>query len=166
MRTALFFQTLSLLLAGCNNGDTGFTNKDGTPTPVSGEAVMEVSATELAWVDMEIGQTYSQQFTISSVGEVDLQVDEARILVGGDVFYLPEVWKSDQIIAKGDSVTMTLTASLSEDEMREGSMRIKSNDATTVEMMVPLTATPLGWSGGGDSGASDSGTSDSGTAHN
>jgi hypothetical protein len=151
---------------GCNNGDTGFTNKDGAPAPVSGEAIMEVSATELAWVDMEVGQTYSQQFTISSVGEVDLQVDEARILVGGDVFYLPEVWKSDQIIAKGDSVTMTLTASLSEDEMREGSMRIKSNDTTSVEMVVPLTATPLGWSGGGDSGASDSGTSDSGTATN
>jgi hypothetical protein len=158
MRTFLLFQGLSLLLAGCTNGDTGFTNKDGSPTPVSGEAAMEVSATELAWIDMEVGQTYSKQFTISSVGEVDLQLDEARILVGGDVFYLPEVWKSDQIITKGDSITMTLTASLSEEEMREGSMRIKSNDATTVEMIVPLTATPLGWSGGTDSGKSDSGT--------
>jgi hypothetical protein len=166
MRTVLVFQALSLILAGCNNGDTGFTNKDGAPTPVSGDAVMEVSATELAWIDMEVGQTYSKQFTLTSVGEIDLQLKEARILVGGDVFYLPEVWKNDQIITKGDSVTMTLTASLTKEELREGSMRIKSNDATTVELMIPLSAAPLGWSGGSDSGSGDSGSSDSGTATN
>lgn len=157
MRTVLIFQALSLILIGCNNGDTGFTNKDGAPIPVSGEAGMEVSATELAWTELEIGQTYSKQFTVTSVGEIDLQLDEARILVGGDVFYLPEIWKSDQIIAKGDSVTMTLTASLSKDELREGSMRIKSNDATTVELIIPLSAAPLGWIGG---------STDSGTATN
>jgi hypothetical protein len=155
MRTVLVFQALSLILAGCNNGDTGFTNKDGAPTPVSGDAVMEVSATELAWIDMDVGQTYSKQFTLTSVGEI-----------GGAVFYLPEVRKNDQIITKGDSVTMTLTASLTKEELREGSMRIKSNDATTVELMIPLSAAPLGWSGGSDSGSGDSGSSDSGTATN
>jgi hypothetical protein len=168
MRTAFIVQALGILLVGCNNGDTGFTKEDPNPIPVSGDAVMEISATSIEWTDMEVGQTYSKEFTISSLGEIDLQVDEARILVGGDVFYLPEVWKSDQILAKGDSVTMTLTASLSEDELREGSMRIKSNDSTTVELLVPLTASPVGWSGGDTGeGTTDSGDStDSGTATN
>jgi hypothetical protein len=162
MRTAFIVQAIGILLVGCSNGDTGFTKEDPNPTPVSGDAIMEISATSIEWTDMEVGQTYSQEFTISSIGEIDLQVDEARILVGGDVFYLPEVWKNDQILPKGDSITMTLTASLSEDEIREGSMRIKSNDSTTVELIVPLTATPVGWSGGGGDtgqGATDSGDS-------
>jgi hypothetical protein len=169
MRTAFVVQALGIFLVGCNNGDTGFTKEEKNPTPVSGDAIMEVSATSVAWTDMEVGQTYSKEFTITSVGEIDLQIDEARILVGGDVFYLPEVWKNDQILPKDDSVTMTLTASLSEDELREGSMRIKSNDSTTVELIVPLTASPVGWSGGGEDtgqGTTDSGDStDSGNSN-
>jgi hypothetical protein len=149
------------MLFGCSGGDTGFTNTEDDPTPVAGDAGMEISATELNWTEMEVGQTYSKEFTISSVGEIDLQLKEARILVGGDVFYLPEVWKNDQIIAKGDSVTMTLTASLEQDEAREGSMRIKSNDATTVELIVPLTASPLQ-----DYGTDTGGGEDSGAASN
>ena len=159
MRPNPFFKALSLglLLIACSNGDTSFTNTEDDPTPVSGDAIMEISAPELAWTDMEVGQTYSKEFTITSVGEVDLQLNEARILVGGDVFYLPEVWKNDQIIAKGDSVTMTLTASLEENQPRDGSMRIKTNDATSVEVLVPLTATPLGWDEGNDTGTGDTG---------
>ena len=166
MRFHPFLIGLALLNAGCGSGDSNFTKTDEDPKPVDGESIMEVSATELNWTDMEVGQTYSKDFTISSTGEVDLQLYEARILVGGDVFYLPEVWKSDQTIARGGSVTMTLTASLDENEPREGSMRIKSNDSTNVELLIPLTATPLGWGGsedtGGDTGEPGSDTGDSG----
>ena len=152
MRSLSMITCLSLMAAACSSGDSNLTNTKEDPKPVDGESIMEVSATEMTWTDMEVGQTYSQEFTVSSVGEVDLQLYEARILVGGDVFYLPEVWKSDQTIAKGSSVTMTLTASLEEDTAREGSMRIKSNDSTTVELIVPLMATPIGWE------SSDTGT--------
>ena len=111
MRFHPFLIGSALLTAACGSGDSNFTNTEEDPKPVDGESIMEVSATELNWTDMEVGQTYSKEFTISSTGEVDLQLYEARILVGGDVFYLPEVWKSGQTIARGGSVTMTLTAS-------------------------------------------------------
>jgi len=159
MRALPFHLTLAFLIGACGSGDTGFTNNEEEPMPVAGDAIMELSATELSWVDMEVGQTYSKEFTISSVGEVDLQVYEARILVGGDVFYLPEVWKNDQTIAKDNSITMTLTASLEEEALREGSMRIKSNDSTNIEVLIPLSAAPVGWEGGEDTGSGDTGAS-------
>ena len=153
-----FLIGFALLTAACGSGDSNFTNTEDDPKPVDGESIMEVSASELTWTDMEVGQTYSKEFTISSAGEVDLQLYEARILVGGDVFYLPEVWKNDQNIARGDSVTMTLTASLENDEPREGSMRIKSNDSTSIELIIPLKATPLGWEAPEDTGAANEDT--------
>lgn len=162
MRFHPILTCFAVLTAACGSGDSNFTNTEEDPKPVDGESVMEVSATELNWSDMEVGQTYSKEFTISSVGEVDLQLYEARILVGGDVFYLPEVWKSDQNIARGDSVTMTLTASLEEDAPREGSMRIKSNDSTTVELLIPLNATPLGWEASEDTGEAGGDTGEAG----
>ena len=137
-----FLIGFALLTAACGSGDSNFTNTEDDPKPVDGESIMEVSASELTWTDME----------------VDLQLYEARILVGGDVFYLPEVWKNDQNIARGDSVTMTLTASLENDEPREGSMRIKSNDSTSIELIIPLTATPLGWEAPEDTGAANEDT--------
>ena len=89
MRFHPILTCFAVLTAACGSGDSNFTNTEEDPKPVDGESVMEVSATELNWSDMEVGQTYSKEFTISSVGEVDLQLYEARILVGGDVFYLP-----------------------------------------------------------------------------
>ena len=142
-------------LWGCGPGESSFTKKEDDPIPAAGDSIMEVSNTELTWSDMEVGQTYSKEFTIESVGEVDLQFYEARILTGGDTFYLPEVWKNDQTLSKGQSITMTLTAALQEDAMREGSMRIKSNDSNSVELLIPLIAAPVGWEGSTDTGASE-----------
>ncbi len=140
-------------LWGCGPGESSFTKKEDDPIPAAGDSVMEVSDTELIWIDMEVGQTYSKEFTIESVGEVDLQFYEARILSGGDTFYLPEAWKDDQILAKGQRITMTLTASLEKNSLREGSMRIKSNDSNSVELLIPLTASTVGWEGSTDTGA-------------
>ena len=148
---ALFWMTcFPLFSAACGGGESNLTSTEDDPKPVDGEAIMEVSATELTWNDMEVGQTYSKEFTISSVGQVDLQIYESRILVGGDVFYLPEVWKKGETLAMGNSITMTLTASLEQNAPREGSMRIKSNDSTNVELIIPLTASPVDWEDPGD----------------
>jgi hypothetical protein len=163
MRAMLWMTCLSLFASGCGGGETNFTKQEETPQAVDGESIMEISANELNWTDMEVGQTYSKEFTISSVGKVDLQVYEARIIVGGDVFYLPEVWKKGATLAEGNSLTMTLTASLEKDALREGSMRIKSNDSTTLELIVPLTATPLGWEDAGDTGDTSDTAEDTGT---
>ena len=145
----------TLALWSCGPGESSFTKNDDDPIPAAGDSIMQVSDTELVWSEMEVGQTYSKEFTIESVGEVDLQFYEARILTGGDTFYLPEVWKSDETLAKGQSITMTLTASLEENLAREGSMRIKSNDSNSVELLIPLTATPVGWENPEDTAASE-----------
>ena len=155
MRLKLTAYATVLSLWGCGPGESSFTKKEDTLIPAAGDSIMQVSATELIWRDMEVGQTYSKEFTITSAGEVDLQFYEARILTGGDTFYLPEVWKKDETLAKDQSITMTLTASLKEDTLREGSMRIKSNDSNSVELLIPLIASPVGWDESTDTGASD-----------
>jgi hypothetical protein len=41
-------------------------------------------------------------------------------------------------------------------------MRIKSNDSTSIELIIPLTATPIGWEAPEDTGAANEDTGEVG----
>lgn len=131
--------SLSIALAACG-GDTNFSHQEDDIQPVTGNAAVEFSATELRWDDIELGQTISRELTVSSVGQVDLEFYDARVIIGSSTFYLPDEWRSSRTIAAGSEVTMLLTASL-DDPMAEGILRVKCNDENQLEFEIPLIAT-------------------------
>ena len=131
--------SIGIALAGCG-GDTNFSHQDDDVKPVTGSSLVEFSATELHWDDIELGQTISRELTIASIGEVDLELYDARVIVGSSTFYLPDEWRSSRTIASGSEVTLLLTASLDE-SMAEGILRVKCNDANQIEYEIPLLAT-------------------------
>ena len=131
--------SICIALTACG-GDTSFSHQDDDVKPVTGDSLIEFSETELRWDDIELGQTISRELTISSVGEVDLEMYDARVIVGSSTFYLPDDWRSSRTIASGSDITLLLTASL-EETMAEGILRIKCNDANQLEFEIPLTAT-------------------------
>ncbi len=161
---------LCLFLAACQ-ADTGFTHQDDDAGAVEGDAKMELSATQIVWEDLTLGETYSQELIISSTGERNLVIYEGRVIdSGGGVFYLPDEWKdNEKTIGPGTSVTMVLTAFFDEDaeavESASGTLKIRSNDEDETEHLLSLAATLAGGdTGGGDTGSGDTGEgSDTGT---
>jgi hypothetical protein len=157
---------LSLLFAACQT-DTGFTHQDDDGSAIEGDAKMELSATVVVWEDLNLAQTYSRELIISSTGERNLLIYEARVIdSAGGVFYLPDEWKdNEKTIMPGTSVTMVLTAYFDEDSeagtTAEGSLKIRSNDVDETEHLLSLTAT---LASGVDTGGVDTGeSSDTGT---
>ena len=135
---------ISLILMGLGlsacGGDTNFSHQDDELQPVTGNAIAEFSATELRWDDIEMGQTISRELTISSMGEVDLEFYDARVIIGSSTFYLPDEWRSSRTVASGSDITLLLTASI-EEPLVEGILRVKCNDVDQVEFEIPLIAT-------------------------
>jgi hypothetical protein len=127
--------------------DSGLSiNTDTDSEPVDDFARMELSQEALVWEDIGPGFTVGNDLVLSSVGATDLVLYESRITdSGGGVFYLPQDWLNEKLVAPGSSVTMTVTASFPENtepgSATTGTLRIRSNDAESPAHELPLLAT-------------------------
>lgn len=142
----------ALSLAACG-GDTSFTSTNTNEEEIQGGGSLSFSPEAIVFEDLELGVTVSQELTLSSTGDVNLNVYEVRTIdTGGGVFYVPET--EDLVIAPGSSLGVTITATLSSESPAEGSLRVKSSDADYIEFLIPLAAYPLGYTPADDSGDS------------
>ena len=152
---------LMALLAACQT-DTSFNNNTEDVADVQGKGDMDLSALELTWSNMGLGQAESQTLLIKSIGELNLVMYEARIIsTGNGAFYIEET--EDKVIAPGTTYELVVVANVENDNLREGSLRLKTNDLDFAEILIPLTAW-TGDVGSEDTGSEDSGTDDSGDA--
>ncbi len=145
MARALLAHGLMACLVACG-GDSGFNNRELDVDPVDGDAIMELSAQSLIWEDMEPGLTIGFNLEVASVGELNLHLYESRLTAsGGGVFYLPEDWRNEKVVAPGSSVTLTVTAAFEEDaaggDEANGTLRIRCNDIESTLYELPLFAT-------------------------
>ncbi|MCB9761232.1 MAG: hypothetical protein H6739_15430 [Alphaproteobacteria bacterium] len=137
--------TLLLLAMGCSP-ETSFQNNTGDNSEVEGGGALEYSPAELIFEDLTVGNTYSQDITFSSVGEVNLTVYEVRVISSAEgTFYVGET--EDLVIAPGTALPVTITASLAQDEPREGTLRVRTNDVEYIEFTIPMIARPEGYTG-------------------
>lgn len=133
---------IGFLVLGCKP-DHGFSPSDGDVDNVEGNGAIELSPESIVFTDMEVGATYSDYLKATSTGENNLEIEEIRILnSGGGVFYMEE--KEDLVLAPGTSKEFTITATLAEATLAEGSLRIKSNDLDMPVIEYALQAVPLG----------------------
>ena len=151
-------------LAACES-DTGFQNTGDDNQEVEGAGELELSPAELVFDDMALNNTYSQDITFTSVGEVNLRVYEILVISSGEgTFYVGDI--DDLTIAPGSSIPVTVTASLEEDAVKQGSLRVKTNDVSYSEFTIPLIACPESFEGDcgdvNDTGGADDSAGDSG----
>lgn len=151
---------LMALLAACQT-DTSFNNNTEDVTDVQGKGDMELSAFELTWENMDLGQAESQTLLIKSIGELNLVLYEARIIsTGNGAFYIEET--EDKVIAPGTTYELVVVANVDNDNLREGTLRLKTNDLDYSEVLIPLLGS-TSEVGGEDTGADDTGADDTGT---
>ena len=143
------FAPLLMLVVGCTS-NTSFSHQTPDVPVVEGNGEMEYSPLELVWTDLEVGTTISQELVLTSVGELNLSVYEVRVTdTGNGTFYTEEL--EDRLLATGSSLSVLVVATLKNERMAEGTLRIQSNDADLLDLEVPLIAYPLGFEQ--DSGA-------------
>lgn len=144
---------IALCLAACN-GDTSFTSTGENEDEIQGSGGLSYSPEMLVFSELAVGNTVSQDITFNSIGDVNLNLYEVRTInTGGGVFYVPDT--QDLLIGPGNSLDVTVTATLSADAPAEGRLRVKSSDADYIEFYIDLLAYPVGYQppDSGDSGA-------------
>ncbi len=147
-----------LFLLACTP-DTGFNNKTTDPGNVEGNGVMELSETELSWTEVSIGEANSQVLYVRSIGTLNLVLYEARLIsTGNGAFYIEDT--EEKVIAPGSAYELVVVANVDNDNLRQGTLRLKTNDLDQKEVLVPLSATT---GDGEDTGLDDTGADDTGT---
>jgi len=129
---------LVMALLACQQ-DTYLNTTTTDVTDVQGAGDVEISATELVWTDLNIGEVTGQTLYIHSIGELNLVLYEARLIsTGNGAFYIEET--EDKVIAPGVSYELLVVANVDNDNVRQGTLRLKTNDIDALEMLIELTA--------------------------
>lgn len=154
---------LFLLLAACGGVETTVQSPANKNEGVVGDAHMQVTPAELVITDCEVEYARSVVFTVASVGDGNVLIDEMAVVTGTDIFYFEEV--ENAVIPPGTSYEYSVVATLKEAVPATGELRIRSNDLDYPTLIIPISALPVGYTGdtgGADSGSTDSGSTDSG----
>ena len=133
------------LLVGCSPQDTSLTtgNKDGDI--VEGTGRMSVSVEELTISEIQVGYSKSGPFTVTSVGDSNLQIYEIRVISdASDVFWVEE-WGDTVELAPEQAATYSVVADLNLNEPAEGELRIRTSDPENANLILPLHAYPEGY---------------------
>lgn len=146
--------TLALLaLAGCSSTQTTLTNTGKDQAYASGSGKLEIDKTEIVIADIEGTYSKSESFTVTSVGDANLILDEIRIVANPDeVFFFDEV--EDVELANGQSVSYTVVAHYDVEPgfPSEGQLRLRTNDPDNAALILPLYAYPEGYVAPEDTG--------------
>jgi hypothetical protein len=141
----------ALWLTGCG-GDFNFGRQPDPTEQVEGAAVMELSAEELVYLDMEVGRAQSQVLMLTNAGPdnslaistISIESDEL------DAFYIDVDAHQDLEIPPGEEHEIVVVCDLPEATAVEASLQIVSNDGERPTLFVALTGEPLvGDTGGG-----------------
>jgi len=143
MRVLIF----ALVVAGCDS-ETNFSNKSDDEVSVEGVAEMAYNPEYMVFTDLnwEQGVSFGQDFNISNVGDNNLTITTLDIANSGDgAFFVQE--EDNLILGPGLERTFTVVATLYEDRVAVGELRVKSNDADARDLRIPLCAFPAGYKG-------------------
>lgn len=135
---------LLVTILACSGNNTGFSTNPGQVDGPSGDGSAVISPLELVWTDLELGYSYSQELTIESAGTGDLIVYDLRVTTDpADAFFFDDV--EDFVLPTGESASFPVVADLEVAEAATGTLRVKTNDLENIEVLIPLTAYPVGY---------------------
>ena len=134
---SLAWMTAACFFAACDV-DSGFSDGGNEIADLTNGA-LTLSTDRVILDGLDLQFTKSSQFTVSSVGEDNLTIYDAKLVANPDaVFTFESRIQSD--IVTGESQDWQVAATLQEAGMVEGVIRIQSNDPTTPQLLVTLCA--------------------------
>lgn len=151
-RLAIVTLTIAALV-GCVPADRGFGSNGGEVTDPGGDAVMELSATEFVFEDLEVGKAQSAVLVARNVGDATLDI--ASVTIEDDVygdFYTPVEDNENIEIVPGGDHEFTIVCQLVDEHEASATLKIDSNDSTRPVTYLPLIGHPLAAGDTGDSG--------------
>jgi hypothetical protein len=139
---------LSFLFSACGTGDQTFSAKDDTVLLEQGNATIEWSPGELVVVDVEQNITFSGILTVTAAGEHNLTIEKVDITDSNDgVFYIDVESTQDIVLMPGTSRDFVVIVLVDDDELHQGEVRVRSNDADNRSVFVPICTFPVGYEG-------------------
>ncbi len=162
LRTLVLNLPLVALAAsvGCEQ-EAGFQDAKNSTTELT-KGAMTVSTERVIIDNIDVQNTKSATFTVSSVGEDNLSIYDAQIVANPDGVLLFEE-REEIDIPTGESQEWAVAATLPTAGMWEGAIRIESNDPTFPTLFItvcavtkdyaeacPTEAPDTGDTGGGD----------------
>jgi hypothetical protein len=128
----------AVLCAGCAGSETGIGSDGNNLEGPVGEPVAAISPTEIVWDAAPVGYSVTADLSIANSGDGNLEVYEISLLSdSSDSFVFDNV--ADVTLEPDASQTWSVTCDLEEAITAEASLRIRTNDDTQVEVIVPLT---------------------------
>ena len=156
--------TILLSLLACK-GETQFSQTTPDVPEVDGVGMLELSATELVWTELVPGTASGQILEISSVGEQNLVVYQARLTSSANGQFYMEMLE-DKTVGPGVTLEIPIVANLNRDKEIEGTLEVQTNAEEYLTFDIPLFAYPEGYeppdTGGEDTGPKDTGGEDTG----
>ena len=122
---------------GCGDNTTNFTQNNPDPTTGGGNPLLSLSEESLTFPDLEVGILGSQTLVVTSIGDSPLEISRIRLTnSASEQFYIQEydVFTLDPESTKEIIVTVTLA----EEGEVEGELQIRSNDADSRDLRIPL----------------------------
>ena len=135
-------------IIACNRADQSFSATNTDIIGDQGTISMEWSPSELVFMDMEPGFTYSGTIIVTSTGENVLQISKVDVTNSADgIFYTDTSSNTDITLGTDVSRDFIITAQINDNNAYIGEARIKGNDPSHRDVRIPLCAFPKDYQG-------------------
>lgn len=139
---------LSVLFSACTTADHTFSAKDDAVILEQGSATIEWSPGELVVIDVEANITFAGILTVTAVGDNNLTIEQVDITNSDSgVFYIDVESTQDIVLMPDSSREFVVIVSVLDNELHQGEVRIRSNDADNRSVFVPICTFPVGYEG-------------------
>jgi len=134
--------SMGVALIACG-GETAFQTLPPAPDPDPGEALMEVSHTEMMFASSSVGAAQSIPLLVTSTGETVLTINYGRIVQDDEgVFYTDEEANENIELAPGNAREFVIACVLREAQEATGLFRLDTNSRINPVRDIPMICTP------------------------
>lgn len=125
----------------CADSETSFHIDPPDATQINGEISITFDRTQVTFEDLALDSIASTTLTATSTGDIDVTIYKGAILVNpSSTFYVQEEAMEDIVLVPGDSVPLTITATMSEAGVAEGMIRFTTNATEQALIDIDLLA--------------------------
>jgi hypothetical protein len=137
---AVVMTAISTLIA-CADSESSFHIDPPQVTQISGEISISFDMTQVLFEDLALGTITSTTLTATSTGDINATIYGGSLLLNpNNTFYIQEESMEDIILIPGDSVPLTITASMDDAGIAEGMIRFSTNATEQALIDIDLLA--------------------------
>lgn len=133
--------TVISTLSACADSETSFHIDPPQVTQIDGEISIAFDMTQVLFEDLALGTITSTTLTATSTGDINATIYEGSLLLNpNNIFYIQEEAMEDIVLIPGDSVPLTITASMDDAGIAEGMIRFRTNATEQALIDIDLLA--------------------------